>query len=122
MQTLNYGYKQPENEDTGNVFFPAMAANIAQLNNHTHDGVTSALIPTVSQAIAHAAWVAVGGFPGLYSQVITLPTGYLYDTTRISTKDTSGNMTYNQINKASSNTYTVFTNDATQDLVAEYGS
>lgn len=122
IQTLSYGYKQPQNDDGGDLFFPAMQSNIQQLNDHVHDGLTSALIPTVSQAISHTTWVAVVGVPGLYSQVVTMPTGLLFAKVVIQLRDSTGNVVENQIDAATSNTYTVFTNDNTLDLVAEYAS
>lgn len=122
MLTLTYGYKKPQLDDTGDVFFPAMEANIQQLNDHTHDGATSAIIPTASAVVAHAGWVAAGlTTPGLYTQVITLPTGRAYDTTQFTVRDSAGNVTNNQITKASASTYNIFTNDNTQDLLVQYG-
>lgn len=121
MLTLTYGYKKPQLDDTGDVFFPAMEGNIQQLNDHVHDGVTSAILPTANASIAHGAWTAVGGFPGLYTQVVALPTGRLYDTTQFTIRDSSGNVTNNQITKASASTYNIFTNDNTQDLLVQYG-
>lgn len=122
MQTLSYGYSKPQNDDTGDVFFPALAANIQQLNDHIHDGVTSALIPTITQSIAHASWNAVSGFVGMYKQTVTLPTPLLYAGLIIQLRDVNGNIVNNRIDAASSNTYVVYTNDNTQDLNAEYGS
>lgn len=122
IQTLSYGYLQPQNDDGGSLFFPAMAANIQQLNDHTHDGVTSARIPTVQQAISHTAWAAVSGIPGNYSQVVTMPTGLLYASVVLQIRDSSGNIVHNQINATTTNTFTIFTNDNTQDLIMEYGS
>lgn len=122
MLTLTYGYKKPQLDDTGDVFFPALEADIQQLNDHTHDGVTSALIPTVPQSVDSANWVAVAGLLGVYSQDVTMSAPYQYDTTQISVKDVAGNVVQNQINKSGSNVFTIFTNDSTQNLTVEYGS
>lgn len=122
MQTLSYGFQKPQNDDNGSVIFPTMAANIQQLNDHTHDGVTSARIPPISQAISHTNWASVAGKLGIYSQTVTLPSPLLYAGIIIQLRDASGNIVFNSIDAASTNTYVVFTNDNTQDLTAEYGS
>lgn len=122
MQTLSYGYKKPQTDDTGNVFFPAMELNIQMLNDHTHDGVTSARLATTSQAISHTDWAAEAGFTDLYAQTVTLPAGFLYANILIQLKDSAGNLVNNRIDAAASGTYKVFTNDSAQDLIAEYGA
>ena len=120
MLTIAYGYQQPQDEDTGDVVFPALNANIAQVANHLHDGVTSALIPTTAQAILSAGWGAVGGFNNWYSQTITLPGALLYANILIQLRDSSGNLVNNRIDSATATTYVVYTNDNTQVLTAEY--
>ncbi len=122
MLTLTYGYKKPQLDDTGDIFFPAMEQNIQQLNDHTHDGVTSAVLPTPSASVVHAAWTAAGlTTPGLYTQVVSLPAGRAYDTTQFTVRDSTGTVVNNQITKASATSYNIFTNDNTQDLVVQYG-
>jgi hypothetical protein len=123
IQTLQYGWQQPQNGDGGALFFPAMNANITQLASHIHDGVTSALVPTITQAISSANWVANGSAVNSYKQTITLPTSpaaLLFASTLIELRDSSGNKVYNQIDGASTTTYVVYTNDNTQNLTAYY--
>lgn len=48
MDVLSYGYKKPQDGDTGDVFFPAIEDNIQRVNDHTHDGVNSAFIASQS--------------------------------------------------------------------------
>lgn len=136
MQTLSYGYKNPENGDRGSVWFPALNANITQLNDHTHNGVNSAkLSPTgitaLVQTIASAAsggWAAVSGKDGLYSKTVTLPvaiTGLaaantIDDYQLMIKNDTSGDLLYLTINKASASTFNVFSNDNSLNLRVYY--
>lgn len=125
MQTLSYGYKKPVNPDTGDTWFPAMEANIQQLNDHNHDGTNSAFIATqpsqlpTTQAVSSVNWGAtLGG--GLYRQLITMPGTLTFDTKVITMRTSAGIIVYAQIEKVSSNTFYVYTNDNTQNFVAYY--
>lgn len=80
MQTLSYGYKNPENTDYGAVWFPALNFNIVRLNSHNHDGVNSPFLAPSSvtkptSVILAAAWVAVAGQTGTYRQSVAVPAG-----------------------------------------------
>lgn len=126
MNTLSYGYKQPVNTDTGDVFFPALSDDIALLNNHTHDGITSAPLGSQSQSILAANWTAapIGG--GLYVQLITLPlpvglaTPLSFDTCQIWFKLSTGQYVYPSVERVSATTYNVFINDNSLTLTAFY--
>lgn len=120
MNTLSYGYLQPTNPDTGDIFFPAIASDIAQLNNHNHDGVTSAPLATQTQTIASANWTSapIGG--GLYQQTITVPTGLSYDSCQIWFKLSTGQYVFPSVSRVSSTQYILFTNDNTQTYSAFY--
>ena len=120
MQTLSYGFKKPENDDRGDLFFPAMEENMQQLNDHTHNGVNSALLATTSQTILSASWVAAAIGGGLYRQLITVPTGFSYDTADIWFKLSTGEYVYPSIERASSTTYYIYTNDNSLTYVARY--
>lgn len=126
MQTLSYGYKKPQNPDSGDVWFPAMEANIQQLNDHNHDGSNSAYIATqpnqvpVTQAVSSLNWVAAPSGGGLYRQLITMTSPLLYDTSIITMRLTNGNIVYAQIEKAAANQFYVYTNDNTVSFVAVY--
>lgn len=126
MQTLSYGFKKPQNPDKGDVWFPAMEANIQQLNDHTHNGTNSAYIATqpnqvpTTQVIAAASWVAVAGIAGLYRQLVTMPGTLVYDTSIITMRLANGNIVYAQIEKAAASQYYVYTNDNTLAFLAVY--
>lgn len=118
MITLSYGYLQPANGDTGDVFFPALAADIAQLNNHNHDGSTSAPLASQSNTILAANWATPVG--GLYSQTVTLPTGLSYDTCQIWFKLSSGEYIFPTVTRVSTTQYVVYCNDNSKTLTAFY--
>lgn len=72
-----------EAADRGAVFCPAISANFETLDTHKHDGLDSEKISAQNitkseQILTEGSWVAD---PRGYKQTITLPTGYLYDTT-----------------------------------------
>lgn len=122
MQTLTYGHKKPEDGDIG--FWDELAANIVIDDAHTHDGVTSApLIPTsvgvVTQAISNAGWGSVSA--GIYSQLVTMTSPNTYDNVSISFRDgTTKEILYLRCVRASSNTYTLYSNDNTLTVSAVY--
>ncbi len=120
MQTLSYGYKKPANSDTGDIVFPALAADIQQLNDHTHNGVDSAPLASTSQAISSAAWVAapIGG--GLYMQTVTLPGTLQYANVNMWFKLSTFELVYPSIEQVSANSYKIYTNDNSLDYIAYY--
>lgn len=124
MLTLSYGYLKPQTGDKGSIFFPALEADIQQLNDHTHNGVNSALISSSSitpltQAILSAAWVATTG--GTYRQLVTVTGGLMYDQFTVSVKLTAtGHLIYPSIEKVSSTTFYVYTNDNSLDYTLVY--
>lgn len=120
MITLSYGFLKPQNPDTGDIFFPAIEADIQQLNDHTHNGVNSA--PLASQTsgsfgIGALTAAPIGG--GLYYQDLTLPAGLDYDTCQIWFKKL-GNYVYLSCERLSSSTFRVYVNDNTTAYVAYY--
>lgn len=120
MTTLSMGYLKPANGDTGDVFFPAMATNIQQLNDHTHDGVTSKLLSSLSQSIVSGSWAAapIGG--GVYRQTITVPAGYSFDQCEIWFRLSTGQNVYPSVERISSTTYFIYVNDNTLNITAFY--
>ena len=122
MVTLTYGQKRPETGDTG--FWDELEDNITRIDAHDHDGVDSPLltvtsISSVSQSISAGGWGSVSG--GIYSQVVTMTSPVTYDETSISFRDsTTKEILYLRCVKASSNSYTVYSNDNTLALVAVY--
>lgn len=120
MQTLSYGYKKPQNPDTGDVFFPAMEFNIQQLNDHDHDGVNSAPLATQTGNVVSVLWVAapIGG--GMYRQSITMPTGLTYDGSDIWFRLSTGEFVYPSVERIDATHFYVYTNDNTIAYVAYF--
>ena len=78
--TLPFGHKLPTDGDRGSSWFDDLEANIAIDDAHTHDGNTSAFIPSKNltkstSTILSASWAAVSGQSGTFSQTIVLPSG-----------------------------------------------
>ncbi len=126
MIVTQYGYYKPQTDDTGNVFFPDMAANIARLDQHSHAGVDSAILQVFTQTISSGSWSAVSGQPGTYSQVVTLPTvngvQLLYDQVSIEFRLSTGEKVYPSVVRSSSSTMTVYFNDNSKSLTAVYAT
>lgn len=124
MLTLTYGYKKPQTNDRGNVFFTPLENNIQQLNDHFHNGVDSALIPVSSltkssASILAASWVVTSG--GRYRQEVTLPAGFTYANTQIKFTTAAGNVAFLTLELGSAaNKYYVYVNDNTLALTALY--
>lgn len=121
--TLTYGHKLPADGDKGSTFFDDLESNIAIDDAHTHDGVTSSLLPTSSisnttQSIASGSWVLVSD--GLYRQLVTTPASITLGARGIFFIDSSGNFLNLSIEPQTSATYYVYINDNTLDLTAIY--
>ena len=120
MQILSKGYEKPINPDTGDVWFPAMERNIQRMNDHTHNGTDGAFIAVTIQDILAANWGAdLGG--GTYRQLITLPSGIQFDSTRLEFRLSTGQVVYPTVERVSGTTYHVFTNDNALSYKAIYG-
>lgn len=118
MITLSYGYKQPQNGDTGAVWFPALNFDIQRLNDHTHDGVNSAFIDAAniaraSASVLNANWVADG--TGRYKQTVSCPVGYDMDNFAMTTRIAGGDLIHPTIDRVSSTSFTIYTLDNTLD-------
>ncbi len=130
MQTLTKGFKKPETDDSGAEWFVGMNTNIQKMNDHAHNGVESALlsiaaVACTTQNILAAAWVATAG--GTYRQLVTMPAGLTgatpaltYDTVSIQFRLSTGEIIYPSVEKASSTTFYVYTNDNSLAYVAVY--
>lgn len=127
MLTLTYGLKQPQTGDTGASLWTSLEANIAQLDAHTHDGVTSpnltaASIVGVTASVASGNWATYGGAPtGFYRQQLTLPAGFDYDTVQIGFRDSSDNVVLPTVEKVSDTQFLVYSIDNTETWTAIYG-
>ena len=126
MQTLTYGMQIPETGDIGSDFFPALEDNFTQLDAHSHNGTDSPKLSGSSmnaytQNISSASWVAVAGVSGLYKQVVTMSGGLQYDNYIPTFKESvTKDVLLLTVEKETANTYTVYCNDNTLDLVAYY--
>lgn len=124
MLTLSYGFKKPQTNDKGPVVFPALEANIQQLNDHNHDGANSAPISALAiarptQSILSANWVATSG--GEYRQAVTLLAGFNFDTVTLSFRLPSGDYVLPTVEKINASSFYVYTNDSTLTYTAVYG-
>lgn len=123
MQTLSYGYKQPENNDRGSVWFPAINANITQLNAHSHNGTDSALIGAANiqqgaVTILAASWTSDG--TGRYKQTVTVPTGFDMDDFTITVRISGSHIIYPSIERLSSTSFRIYTLDNTLTYIATF--
>lgn len=124
---LSYGFKKPQNGDKGSSFFPDLEFDIQQLNDHTHDGVTSAQvlstsIASVQQSIPSSGWVATSG--GTYRQLVTVPNSKDYDNSIIMFRkdSTEKEQMLLKVEKVSAKTYYVYINDPGVSVIAYYVS
>lgn len=127
METLTYGLKRPQTNDTGaDGLFTALEDNITQLDGHTHNGVnspllTAAAVAVVTQSIASGSWgVSVGD--GMYRQTITISGSLNYDNININFKNSIGHQVFLQVEKVSTTQYYVYTNDNSASYTAIYSS
>ena len=124
MQTLTYGLQRPETGDKGSVFFTALEDNITQLDGHKHDGNDSCLIPSNSlnltyQILSAASWVSLGS--GNYRQLVTMPSGFLFDSRVAFFRNNSDSTPLSlSVEKVSSNTFYVYINDNSFDVRVIY--
>lgn len=61
MVILSNGYKLPEVGDFGDVWFPALEANITRVNSHDHDGSNSSKI-SAQNIVGFTQNIAAGDF------------------------------------------------------------
>lgn len=120
MQTLSYGYKKPEPSDTGDVFYPAMAANMDTVNNHTHNGSDAAPIAGNQVSLASGSWVAVGARPGVYRQTMIIAPLFDTGSSTFWFIDSSGNSVNLEYSVASASSIIVYTNDSSETYTAYY--
>lgn len=125
--TLSNGYKTFSNGERGSVFYPGMNDNFTLMNSHTHDGSDGELIDCkyltkTTETISSGSWSAVSGHTGTYRQLVTLPSGFTWDSVEMKfTLSTLGHVIYPSIEKASATTYYIYFNDNTLDLKVTYG-
>lgn len=124
MLTLSYGYLKPETGDKGSIFFPALEADIQQLNDHNHNGVNSSLIQSsaivaVTQDLDAGDWVSQGG--GTYRQLVMMPGSMQFDNFLIFAKLTATKSQFlPTIEKVTANTFYIYINDPALDVTVYY--
>lgn len=121
--TLAYGRIKPQDGDIGDEIFDALENNIDLNDAHTHDGVTSAPIPSTNiqkttQALLAANWSVVGN--GIYKQTVTMSTG-TFDNSIPMFRDTDDNSQYFlRAEKVAANQFDVFINDNSKNVTVYY--
>lgn len=124
--TLTYGQKIPSAGDRGVPLFQDLEDNFTRIDGHSHNGIDSPLLsaqvfPGATQTITAAGWVTYGGPTGHYRQLVTMATGFLFATTHISFRTTTGQYIYPTVERVSNTTYYVYTIDNTIDYLSVYG-
>lgn len=128
--TLTYGRKLPTDGDRGSTWFDDLEDNIALDDAHTHDGITSPFIPSQNiskqtQNILAGNWVAVGGQQGTFSQTVVTPSGVtlanMLPKFQVNSGGDLGDIIYPTIHQISSNSFEIFINDNSLDILASYG-
>lgn len=124
--TLSYGYKKPVSGDKGSALFQDLEDNIQRVNDHTHDGTNSPPLPSQNvqkgtQNILQANWASYGGPAGHFRQLVTLPAGFLFDSTVMSFRTSTGQVVNPTVERVAPTQYNIFSIDNTVDLVAVYG-
>jgi hypothetical protein len=117
MRTLDFGYQEPEDEDSGEEFYPALARNVRLLDTFT----------SYTQDIVPADWVSQGS--GVYRQLVTIPTElttnpgrFTFDTLSMQFRLSTGEIVQPTIEKVSTKTFYVYTNDNTATYRILYSS
>lgn len=117
--TLTYGFVKPATGDKGTTFWGDLEDDIQQMNDHTHNGVDSAVLSAASVAstqdtISSGGWTSLGG--GNYSKTVTMPLaltggGGVYEDYNIQFRNAStGAILYLSVTKTSSTSFDVYSN------------
>ena len=122
MITLSKGIKTPESGDKGAVVFSALNSNFTIQNNHAHNGLDSALIPSESIAkqainLPTGSWVAG---PRGFSQTVTCPGTVTLDKVALRFRVRTGAFQHQFINPTveptSLTSFVVIVNNSSLDL------
>lgn len=125
---LGYGFVLNDASDESSTAWMAnYNVNIQKLNDHTHDGVDSALISSTSfaktsQDVDASAWVLVGA--GIYSQSVAMPLGFEFDNVIMQFVITGGptvdEIWYPQVIKTGISSFDIYSNDNTITFTVRY--
>ena len=124
MIVLSKGFKLPQTGDLGDVWFPALEDTITQLNSHSHNGVDSEQLSSLS-VVASKLTVASGSFSdqgnGYWRATVNMPSSNLVDNFVIQIKDpTTKDPIYLKMEKLSATQFYIFTNTV-QDVEVYFG-
>lgn len=125
---LGYGFVKPDvGDESSTRWMVDHRNNWQKVNDHTHDGVNSALIsiPTivkVIQSYVAADWVFLAD--GIYTQTVSMPIGYEYDNAFFEHTITNGTYADSEWSprtiKTGASSYTIYSNDNTIDFDVRY--
>lgn len=115
MLTLSFGYKKPQTNDKAAVVFPALELNFQKLNDHTHDGINSARVPSASLQstvvdVSAVGWGADLG-NGIYTQSVNAPAGYSYDLGTVEVRLSTMERIYPKITRVSAGQILIWSNN-----------
>jgi hypothetical protein len=128
MLTLSYGFFKPETGDRGSVWFPNLETNFQKLNDHTHNGVESALLApaSITKYTTSIAAASFTGSNGVYSNTVTVPAGITEINTylmvcKINTAGAQyGDEIHPTMERVSATTFTLTINTNTLDVIIYY--
>ncbi len=112
------GLSKPDSSDTGATFYAMIAAAIQMLNDHDHNKAAGGSPIVKTQSILSAAWASQGS--GQYRQTVTLPGALTFDTIAMQFRTSAGVQVHPTIEKVSSTSYYIYTNDSTLTYTALY--
>lgn len=124
--TTSHGLQKPQTGDTGATFWTDLANAIQVLNDHTHNGTNSELLTAasslaVTQTVSSGSWGAdLGG--SKYRQLVTLPGTLIFEGSVIQVRLSTGEMVYPTIEKVSSTTYYIYSNDNSKTFTVYYST
>ena len=124
MQVLSKGWKLPDTGDFGDSWFQALEDNINQSNTHSHNGIDSEKISSIS-FVSEVSTILAASFVdqlnGYYRSLVTIPGGALLDTLAITIKDpTTKDQVFLKLQKVSDTTFYIYTNTV-QDFEVYFG-
>lgn len=125
---LGYGFVKPDvGDESSTQWMVDHRNNWQKVNDHTHNGVDSALISIPStvkvvQSYAAAGWALVAD--GVYAQTVTMPVGYEYENAFFEHMITNGTYTDCEWNPRTFKTglasYLIYSNDNTITFDVRY--
>ena len=125
---LGYGFVMPDvSDESSTQWMVDQRINWQKVNDHTHDGINSAAISSVSfvktnQNYDDTGWVLIGA--GIYSQPVAMPVGFEFDNCLMQFKITAGptvdEIWYPNIIKTGISSFDIYSNDNTIQFNVKY--